>query len=504
MPGYLFVGIVLPRSLGKKILTLCSQIKKGMIQILIGAATSGSGKTTFTMGLLRALSRRGLKVQPFKCGPDYIDTKFHTIASGRESVNLDTWMASAEHVRKVYEHYCEGADVAVIEGVMGLFDGYDRMRGSSAEIAALLDVPVLLVVNARSTAYSVAALLHGIKTFRPHVRIAGVVFNQVASESHYGFLKEAAADAGVEPLGWIPRTDDVEIPSRHLGLTIGMEHEINALADRAADLIEHNREGSFCVTCVLFRKLFGVSVSETTDLSGPIPPTPSGRGPLPFTATRASMVSDTDTPKSSVQSESFTQREPSRLCIAVARDRAFNFVYRENIDRLHEMGEVRFFSPLAGDGLPDADMVYLPGGYPELFAPQLASNRTLASQLVQYAENGGRIFAECGGMMYLGKSLTDQDGKAWPMAGVLPIECTMQGARLHMGYRSMKVGDSLFRGHEFHYSRIANPDVLPNEKIQCSAKGQPVDTALYRYRNVIAGYTHWYWGENDINELWRL
>ena len=211
-----------------------------MIQVLIGAATSGSGKTTFTMGLLRALSRRGLRVQPFKCGPDYIDTQFHSIAAGQESVNLDTWMASDEHVRQVYAHYCKGADVAVIEGVMGLFDGYDRMRGSSAEIAALLDVPVLLVLNARSTAYSVAALLHGMKTFRPDVRIAGVVFNQVASDSHYSFLKAAADDAGVPSLGWIPRTDGIEVPSRHLGLTIGMEQEIDKLADLTADLIEQH------------------------------------------------------------------------------------------------------------------------------------------------------------------------------------------------------------------------------------------------------------------------
>lgn len=209
-----------------------------MIQLLIGAATSGSGKTTFTMGLLRALSRRGLRVQPFKCGPDYIDTQFHSIAAGRESVNLDTWMASPEHVCEVYAHYCEGADAAVIEGVMGLFDGYDRMRGSSAEIAALLDVPVVLVMNARSSAYTVAALLYGMKTFRPDIRIAGVVFNQVASESHYSFLKAAADDAGVPSLGWIPRTDGIEVPSRHLGLTIGMEQEINRLADLTADLIE--------------------------------------------------------------------------------------------------------------------------------------------------------------------------------------------------------------------------------------------------------------------------
>ena len=211
-----------------------------MIRILIGAATSGSGKTTFTMGLLRALTRRGLRVQPFKCGPDYIDTQFHSIAAGTESVNLDTWMASAEHVREVFAHYSEGADAAVIEGVMGLFDGYDHMRGSSAEIAALLDVPVLLVVNARSTAYSVAALLHGFRTFRPDVSIAGVVFNQVASDSHYAFLRDAAADAGVPCLGRIPRAEGIEVPSRHLGLTVGLENELNTLADRVSDLVEQH------------------------------------------------------------------------------------------------------------------------------------------------------------------------------------------------------------------------------------------------------------------------
>jgi cobyrinic acid a,c-diamide synthase len=193
--------------------------------------------------------------------------------------------------------------------------------------------------------------------------------------------------------------------------------------------------------------------------------------------------------------------------IAVARDRAFNFAYRENLDRLAQMGEVLFFSPLAGDELPkDVDLVYLPGGYPELFAPELALNRMLASQLVQYAEAGGRILAECGGMMYLGKSLTDQDGKVWPMAGVLPIECTMQGARLHLGYRSMEINGKVFKGHEFHYSKIVQKGTVPFCIIlaQSNAKGEKVDTELFRYKNVIAGYTHWYWGESDINAFWEL
>ena len=503
-----------------------------MIRILIGAATSGSGKTTFTMGLLRALTRRGLRVQPFKCGPDYIDTQFHSIAAGAESVNLDTWMASAQHVREVFAHYSAGADAAVIEGVMGLFDGYDRMRGSSAEIAALLDVPVLLVVNARSTAYSVAALLHGFRSFRPDVRIAGVVFNQVASESHYAFLRDAAADAGVRSLGWIPRTEGIEVPSRHLGLTIGLEQEISALADRAADLIEHNGDGSPCVNDPDCTELFGVSVSETIDARVAV----NGRGPRPKgvggIGPERSVVSDTDIPKSSRNIALITQGEPSPLCnmqrIAVARDRAFNFAYRENLDRLAQMGQVVYFSPLAGDELPkDVDLVYLPGGYPELFAPQLALNRMLASQLVQYAEAGGRILAECGGMMYLGRSLTDQEGKVWPMAGVLPIECTMQGARLHLGYRRMTIGGTEFRGHEFHYSKIDAKGSFNNASkgsflsvaslcesvpsgrarfasLQFDARGEKVDTELFRYKNVIAGYTHWYWGESDINAFWEL
>lgn len=193
--------------------------------------------------------------------------------------------------------------------------------------------------------------------------------------------------------------------------------------------------------------------------------------------------------------------------IAIAKDRTFNFTYRENIDKLREIGEVLFFSPLAGDELPqDVDLVYLPGGYPELFAPELALNRMLASQLVQYAEAGGRILAECGGMMYLGKSLTDQDGKVWPMAGVLPIECTMQCAHLHLGYRRMVIGGTEFRGHEFHYSKIVQKGSGPicTFLVQSNAKGEKVDTELFRYKNVIAGYTHWYWGESDINAFWEL
>ena len=183
------------------------EILKNEATITHRAATSGSGKTTFTMGLLRALHKRGLRVQPFKCGPDYIDTQFHTLAADHESVNLDIWMASNTHVQYLYNKYGDGADVCVTEGVMGLFDGYQRMQGSSAEIARLLNIPVVLIVSARSTAYSVAPLIYGFKHFNPAVKIAGIVFNQVSSPSHFAYLREACVDAGVECLGYLPMTE---------------------------------------------------------------------------------------------------------------------------------------------------------------------------------------------------------------------------------------------------------------------------------------------------------
>lgn len=211
-----------------------------MKSFLIGAASSNSGKTTFTMGLLRALTRRGLGVQPFKCGPDYIDTMFHRIASGRESVNIDTFMASARHAGELFRKYAEGADVCIVEGVMGLFDGYDGWHGSCAEIAVELQLPVVLVVNARSTAYSVAPVIYGFRNFNRNVNIAGVVFNNVASEKHFGFLASACRDAGVECLGYMARNSQLAIPGRHLGLTVTERENMDRIIDIAAGEIEEH------------------------------------------------------------------------------------------------------------------------------------------------------------------------------------------------------------------------------------------------------------------------
>lgn len=427
-------------------------------QLLIGALHSGSGKTTFTMGILRALQRQGLQVQPFKCGPDYIDTRFHALAAGRESVNLDTWLASERHVRDLYARYGADAQVCVVEGVMGLFDGYDRMAGSSAAIARLLDIPVVLVVGARSMAYTVAAQLHGMKTFLPGLRLAGVVFNQVSSENHFRFLAQACEDAGLRCFGWLPKVPDLEIPSRHLGLTLAAGQEMERWIDRAADLVTR------CLDLPALLEAVCVAAAEA-----------------PAVASAAS----------------------GTLRIAMARDAAFNFTYRENLSRLSQLGQVRFFSPLAGDPLPEADLVYLPGGYPELFAAELSSRRETMQQLRDYAESGGRILAECGGMIYLSKAIEGVEGGPYPLCGILPFSATMDGARLHLGYRRLvDAAGREWRGHEFHYSAVTAPDALPSVAQQYDARGGAVATPLYRYKNVIAGYTHLYWGETGILNLW--
>ena len=410
--------------------------------LLIGAASSGCGKTTFTMGLLRALSRRSLGVQPFKCGPDYIDPLYHRQAAGRESVNLDTFMASADHVKQLYAHYGSDADVRVIEGAMGLYDGYDARRGSAAEVAMLLDVPVVLLVSARAVAYSVAPLIYGFRCFNPRLRLAGVVFDGVV----------------IRPC------------------LSGQQRQTERLIDRAADEVEAHVD--------LDRLLAAATVATVPAATVATVPAASSR---PVRCGSAATPSAPSAPATT---------------IAVARDEAFNFTYRANIDALARRGRVVFFSPLRDRSLPDCDLLYLPGGYPELFAQQLSDNTTMRKSIRDYAEAGGRVLAECGGFMYLCR---DIDGR--PMCGVLPLSATMDGARLHLGYRQMNVDGYTLRGHEFHYSSVRPSACPPDVRrlvLQQSATGAPVDTPIYKYKNVLAGYTHWYWGEQPFESLWNI
>lgn len=428
--------------------------------IMIGAASSGSGKTTFTLGLLRLLRNRGMKVQPFKCGPDYIDTKHHAIAAGEESVNLDTYMASAAHVWELYVRYGVASDVCVTEGVMGLFDGYDGMKGSSAEIAELIGIPVVLVLNAKSSAYTVAPVLYGFKHFYPGIRVVGVVFNFVASVAHYAYLQQACADAGVEALGYIPKDESIVIPSRHLGLSIDETFCFDAFADRVAGVIDKT-----------------VNVDRLLELCT-----------VEFSGKRT---------------EDFICSGNRK--IAVARDEAFNFMYRENVEALRRAGDVMFFSPLRDKNLPDADLVYFPGGYPELHLPELTANEDMRQSVKKYCEAGGRVLAECGGMMYLCDTITGCDGKVYPMVGVLKQGATMEQMKLKLGYREVRVNGQRIRGHEFHYSKVLSG----NEKIPVigtiyNAKNMVVDTPVYTYKNVLVSYIHFYWGECGIDRFLML
>ena len=411
--------------------------------LLIAATTSGSGKTTLTMGLLRALSRQGIRVQPFKCGPDYIDPQYHRIACGVPSLNLDLWMNGVEGVRRLVEQ--STADINIIEGAMGLYDGADGMTGSAAAVAEAVGAEVILVVDGRSMAHSAAPLLYGYLHWRPETRVRAVIFNNVGSERHERALRRAAQEVGIECLGCVPRQRDLYSPSRHLGLDILETERISALADKVADVLGR---------VVEIPGLSGMSGdSGNTGLSGE--------------------------PR---------QSEISGPVLYLARDAAFNFCYRETELLLAQHYTIRYFSPLANEPVgDDATVVYLPGGYPELFAQQLAQSRATMESL---RRTRARIIAECGGMMYLGQSIDDT-----PLTGLLPFSTTMEGARLHLGYRQMQWNSTTLRGHEFHYSKkTPTQDTPATEGFRyglLNAQNEPVDTFVYARGNILASYIHW-------------
>lgn len=422
---------------------------KSNSHFLISATASGSGKTTLTLGLLRAFRNRGFSVQPFKCGPDYIDTKYHDLASNSQSYNLDLFMSNDNHLKELYNSKRCKSDICVTEGVMGLFDGYDRMNGSSAQIAGILDIPVILVINAKSMAYSAAAMLYGFKNFHKGINVAGAIFNFVGSESHYNFLKEACSDVGIESLGYLPKNADIAIPSRHLGLNIDKDFIFDDFANKVAKICEEHID---------IDKLIRITEGKLH------PAAP------------------------------YDDHSTSSLKIAIANDEAFNFVYHENIDVLNQIGEISYFSPLHDTILPEADFVYLPGGYPELYLDKLCNNKMMHNAIRQYVEKGGKLLAECGGMMYLSNSIVDENGHSYPMVGIFDQDATMQNMKLKLGYRQFEYNKVVCKGHEFHYSSI-NSSLSSLAQIK-NAKGSIVDTKLLRYKNAIAGYTHIYWGDN--------
>ena len=396
-------------------------------KFLIAAPTSGSGKTTIARGLMALLTLKGYKVQPFKCGPDYIDTKFHETVCGHPSINLDTFMASPEHVCELFAYYGEGADVCIVEGMMGLFDGYDRDKGSSAEIARVLDIPVVLVVDAKD------------------IRFAGVIFNKVGSQRHFAMLQQVCEDLNIPCLGYLPKNPSLEQGSRYLGLDFSEKAESKELIE----LLENHVDWE----------------SLTRHIIPSVGTFHSQRGNILFPAWEQNVL--------------------------LARNaESFSFIYQENIDRF---GNVSFFDPEKDthsfDGI---DLLYLPGGYPEKHLEALVNNEAARKAIKDYAEQGGRIIAECGGMMYLCDSIVTDDGE-YPMCGVLPykISARKEDRKLSLGYRSFVLDGKEYRGHEFHYTKFMGE--TPESIVQVyNAKGEPVPTPVFRYKNVLASYTHLY------------
>ncbi|WP_279205102.1 cobyrinate a,c-diamide synthase [Obesumbacterium proteus] len=434
-----------------------------MKAFLIGGTGSGCGKTTLTLGLLRALTRRGLRVQPYKVGPDYIDTGWHSAVSGVASRNLDAFMLPQSTLNWLYNQHAQAADVAVIEGVMGLYDGYgtDPNYCSSAGIAKQIGCPVILVIDGKAVSTSAAATVMGFCHFDPAVRIAGVIVNRVNSETHYQLLKQAIETYTKIPvLGRIPTLPSVSLPERHLGLITAHEQQgMDALWDTLADSLEQHID--------LDRLLALSDVKPAPNACAPALPAPeSGRG----------------------------------LTLALADDEAFHFYYPDNLQLLEQLGiNIVRFSPLRDAALPACQMVYIGGGYPELHGETLAKNSSMRQSLRDAHQRGVAIYAECGGLMYLGTTLKDQSGNTHAMTGIFPGESRMEGRLKRFGYcQATAMQDTLLaakgetlRGHEFHYSDFHTdfPPVFQFEK-QRDGVTQQRWQGGYQMGNTLASYLH--------------
>ena len=398
--------------------------------IVIAGVRSGVGKTTIAAGIMAALTRRGYHVQPFKAGPDYIDPSYHEIACGRPSRNLDTWLLPHPVVLELFQRAAARGQISVIEGVMGLFDGHGSLteEGSTAQLAKLLGAPVVLVADASKVARSVAAEVLGYQQFDPDLNIVGVILNGVGGPRHLEFCQpQIEATTGLPVLGYLPRRDEFIQPERHLGLIPTVE---GTVAHQWYDSLVDQMEDTF-------------DLDRLVELAG---------------GCHAPMVSPRVFPR---------QAQPKRARIAIARDRAFSFYYQDSLDLLEAWGaELAPFSPLDDRGLPaGAGGIYIGGGFPEMFASQLAGNSAMHGAIREAVERGVPVYGECGGLMYLGRSMSDLEGVSYPMVGVVPAVSAMSDRRLTLGYREiesrtdsplMEKGQRV-RAHEFHWSVLEEP-----------------------------------------------
>jgi cobyrinic acid a,c-diamide synthase len=437
----------------------------GVPRLVIAGVASGAGKTSVCVGLLGALRARDLRPQPFKVGPDYIDPSHLELAAGRPCPSLDTWMLGTPRVRALFARNCRDADIAVIEGMMGLFDGHapESDAGSAAEVARLLDAPVVLVLDAAAMARSAAAVVRGFRDFDPRVRLAGVIANRVGGPGHAALLRQVIEPAtGVPLLGWLPELSSATLPSRHLGLVPAHEHAASAQAAAA----------------------LATAIAQTIDLDALLAVARSAP-PLPAASDAAALTR--------------TPARPATVRIGLARDAAFNFYYPDTLDLLRAAGaDLVPFSPLTDSRMPaDLGGIYLGGGFPEEHAAALAANVPLRDALRAALAAGLPCYAECGGLMYLCQTLYDGAGHEHQMVGAVPASTAMRAGSggLTLGYReATALRDNLLcragevvRGHEFHHSSLVEP--LPEEcaAYRCAETGS-LDG--YARGNLLASYIH--------------
>jgi len=435
-------------------------------RIVVGGAASGVGKTTVTVALIGALRARGLRVAAFKCGPDYLDPSYHERALGAPSHNLDGWMMGRDAVVGTFARIARDAQVAVVEGMMGLYDGVapDSDDGSSAEIAKWLGAPVLLVVDASGMARTIAALAKGYAEFDRKVRVAGVVANRVGGRGHLDLLRQACRDVPI--MGGFPTDPELTFPERHLGL----------FAATAA-----------AVPQKVFERWSAVS-REWLDLDAIVGIARSA-------------------PALKVSDESAKSQTQPRARIGIAHDEAFHFYYDDNLRRLESLGaELIRFSPVRDETLPEVDGIYIGGGYPEVEAERLASNAPMIAGIRAFAANGGPVYGECGGLMYLAQSIKTLDGRAWPMAGLVPGEVLMVERLQALGYVEVETrapsilgaAGLQFRGHQFRYSVLEIPNERPVARLYSvkSRWGGVEFEEGYSVGNVLASYVHAHWASN--------
>jgi cobyrinic acid a,c-diamide synthase len=433
--------------------------------LVIGGTHSGVGKTSIATAVMSAFVRRGLTVQAFKVGPDFIDPSFHRAATGRASHNLDGWMLSREINLLLYGRACAGADIAIIEGVMGLFDGRSTTdeAGSTAEMAKWLGAPVLLVADGSAMARSGAALVHGFESFDRGLQVAGTIFNRVSSEKHFAYLRDSVrAHCKSAPFGYLPIEPAIKLPERHLGLQLAGEVVTPGLLESLADWVE-----------------------RTVDLA------------------KVLAIARTAKPVMTVSPSTIESPSHRKARIGVAKDRVFQFYYDENFRYLRDGGaDLVEFSPVDDSHLPDnIDGLYLGGGYPELHSAALTANRSMRDSVRRFADGGGPVYAECGGFMYLTEAIIDSTGQEHEMCGIFPTRARMQSRLAALGYAEIEPLDNVawlrasdrMRAHEFRYSAIDEmPDSIRRVYRAHGSYGSRLDG--YLTGTVLGSYFHVHFG----------